>query len=184
MARPRCQINEISAKRIRMLMKDYGLNGKQFAQKAGLSEQTVSKIINGRSPLTIQTAKIIANVFYVNYEWLLGSREDRSIDETKYNMIRNRIESDKSTIELIRTLGYEVLAKGNGYYDVEYTPYRGNTLIYYESFHRSTGETIHIIDPQKRMKEIPFVDFMKIVLEINRFSRFVLEGLFEDQEEL
>lgn len=85
--------------RLKTYIKELGLTNKEFAEKVGMSPQTVSNIINGRGSLTITTLfkiKEIDPCFNVNY--LLFGESDNEYNNT-INNNNNSIASVRFQVE-------------------------------------------------------------------------------------
>lgn len=79
MSRNKVPIEPIRGKRLKKLIEDQGLTQKEFADKVNLTQQTVSKIINGKANLTEGVAREIVELFpSYGYEYLMGFKFDRT----------------------------------------------------------------------------------------------------------
>lgn len=68
-------VQEAFAERLKMLIKEKGLSVKQFADKVGIADSTISDWIHKkRIPLIIQIPKI-AFFFDVSIDYLLGYKD-------------------------------------------------------------------------------------------------------------
>lgn len=73
MARTAQEINPKSAIRLKQLCKDADISQSKLAELSGLTSNTISKIITGKSPLTHNVALQIVSVFPMyRTEWLEG----------------------------------------------------------------------------------------------------------------
>ena len=69
-------INAVAAERIKKVMARNGLNGITFSKAIGVSQQSVSKMSTGKTPVTLATAKKIHEVFpEYPISWLIGEEE-------------------------------------------------------------------------------------------------------------
>jgi len=57
--------------RIREVMKKKGMNQKDLAEKVGIDQGTLSKIINGKKEITLKTARKLSDAlgFGIDYLW-------------------------------------------------------------------------------------------------------------------
>ena len=99
MARPEIKINAESGKRLKMLLNQTGTTQIELAKKIHMSQQTISKIINGHANLTLDNATRIAAAFpdKCTKFWLLG---DLPIEMQTINDVRTE------TANMIK-LGYK-----------------------------------------------------------------------------
>ena len=73
MSKRKTEINPIRAKRVKYIYDDQGLTQAQFAERIGMSQQNVSKIVNMKIPLTDTIAQVIINEFpQYRLAWLWG----------------------------------------------------------------------------------------------------------------
>ena len=88
MARKKVQVKAIRGKRLNELLERKKISQKDFAEKIYISQQTISKIINGHSRLTDDVANVIIRTFPdVRKSYLMGdddfglTQEDVNIHE-------------------------------------------------------------------------------------------------------
>ena len=75
MARKPVKINPIRGKRLKLLIEEQGITQSELKDRIFISQQTISKIINGKANLTETTARIIADAFpgsEYTFEKLMG----------------------------------------------------------------------------------------------------------------
>ena len=73
MPRPKVKINPICGKRLKEICDEQNISQSMLSEMIHISQQTISKMINGKSSLTDQTARIIVDCFTeYRMEWLLG----------------------------------------------------------------------------------------------------------------
>lgn len=86
MGRPCKEINPEPGKRLRILCDECGVSQKSLAECVYISEQTISKIVNGKANLTRETAeKVIEKFPKYNLEWLLAFSDEKTKAETLSN---------------------------------------------------------------------------------------------------
>lgn len=86
MPKSKTEINPKSIERVKQVIKESGMTQKEFAKKVLFYEQqTLSKIVNGKAPLTRESAARIAAYFEdINDAWLLGESDIKSKDISSF----------------------------------------------------------------------------------------------------
>lgn len=109
MPRIKQEINPKSRKNLKQLCDELHITQKQLAEASGISENTLSKIATGRSPLTRQVAEEIIKVCHTyRIEWLLG------FDDVPHENVMLNIPSLETAkrclavVKLLCTLGVSV----------------------------------------------------------------------------
>lgn len=73
MARKKVEINPIRGERLKELLKELNIKQNELAKRIHISQQTISKIIQGKANLTEDTAKAIAKEFPAySFDYLMG----------------------------------------------------------------------------------------------------------------
>ena len=94
MARTAQEINPKSADNLKRLCNDMGINQTKLAELTGLTTNTISKIVTGKSPLTHNVATIIVEAFPMyRTEWLEGLDDDPTV--TGSTFIRSAVRANK-----------------------------------------------------------------------------------------
>lgn len=77
MPKSKTEINPVSIERVKQVINESGMTQKDFAKKVLFYEQqTLSKIVNGKAPLTRESAARIAQYFEdINAAWLMGESD-------------------------------------------------------------------------------------------------------------
>lgn len=92
---------------VKDLIEEYGLTQKEFANRSNLTEKNVSEIVNGKAPVTPETARKLANISGMSFQsW---TNLQSSYDEKK-----KEIESEKeldAQKELLSLINYNKLAE-------------------------------------------------------------------------
>lgn len=77
MSRRATAVNPQSAIRLKQLYDEYNMSQAEFSKKTGISQNTLSRICNGKHPLTQSIAQVIVDAFpEINLEWLMCIGED------------------------------------------------------------------------------------------------------------
>ena len=110
MPRPKVKINPKCGKNLKKLCDDERISQAELAEIIFVSQQTISKIINGRASLTEQTARAITEKFpKYRMEWLLGYDSFETIDDYISSIFSGQTEI-QSIIERLMVLhGYRVI---------------------------------------------------------------------------
>lgn len=83
MARKPVEIKAIRGKRLKALLEEQGIKQAELSQKIHLSQQTISKIINGGANLTEDTARAIIYAFPgYSYDYLMGFDQEPNLYES------------------------------------------------------------------------------------------------------
>lgn len=83
--------------RIKLLRKTLGLNQKDFGDKLGITDASVSRIEKGERNPSEQTIKSICREFNVNYAWLLEGKGEMfsALPETLLDEVAEEYELDE-----------------------------------------------------------------------------------------
>lgn len=85
-------------KRLKVVMRDQGLNGVAMAKLLGITTPTFSKILNGHAPLTEKRArKIMAQFPCYSLSFLLAIDDDSGVEKT-LDSIRIELRKAKSAL--------------------------------------------------------------------------------------
>ena len=75
-------IKEVRITRIKEKMNEHGLNSRELAKKAGISESGVSRILTGEIEPRLKTFIKIADALKCDYVWLMGYDEPQTRFDT------------------------------------------------------------------------------------------------------
>ena len=102
MSRKKENTDPIRVERIKTLIEREGLTKKEFANRISLAPETLSRILNQKSPLTERTAKDIIKAFpEYRIEWLLGY-ERFVISNEKNNEIQEAFAEALEKLDSVR----------------------------------------------------------------------------------
>ena len=109
MPHPRATINPLWAKRLKELCEDNKVSQAKLAERIPISQQTISKIINGKATLTLQTAQRIIELFpSYRIEWLTGADNYKTLDDLIGKRIGTRHEAVCLIESLMKLHGYTI----------------------------------------------------------------------------
>ncbi len=110
MPRKKVDINPKWAENLKRVLKDQGLTQKELASKIYISQQQISKIMNGKAPLTEGTADAIRKAFpRYRKAWLLGFDDHEQFEDLYLDRMSQRITVDHIA-SLIEEVGYHLFA--------------------------------------------------------------------------
>lgn len=104
MPKSKTKINPKCIERVKQIIRESGMTQKEFAKKVLFYEQqTLSKIVNGKAPLTRESAARIAAYFEnINDAWLLGESDIKSKDKYSfYNSIVDAVSKENVAFEAL-----------------------------------------------------------------------------------
>lgn len=111
MPRPKAKINPICGKRLKELCEAEGITQAQLAKQVFLSQQTVSKIVKGRSSMTEETARRVHDKYPAYpFEWLMGYSNFKTTGE----LFASKLSQCQHEGELLM-IGLRAFAQLSGY---------------------------------------------------------------------
>lgn len=82
MARPKKEINPLRAQRLKELMTDENMSQRELSKRLELSQQSISRILNGVASLTESTAeRLILEFPRYRFEWIMGYDDIKTKDD-------------------------------------------------------------------------------------------------------
>jgi len=96
--------NEVTSKRLAKALKDAGLRQRELAQKANITESSVSHYINGRYTPSKEVAEAMAKVLNVSPAWLMGFDVP---EKNKYLAVQQYYYQTNAVEELFRAAGWD-----------------------------------------------------------------------------
>ena len=101
MPRPKAEINVKRCERLKQIIKEQGIKQTELSEETGISQQSISAMVQGKANVTEATAEIMADKFpQYSVAWLLGL--------TDY---KNNAEEFKAAVSQMKHEGY-LLAEG------------------------------------------------------------------------
>ena len=159
--------------KVKQLMKEFHYTQAQLAEKLDCSENHISMIVRGQRNLTIKNAKMIADLFGVRFQWLLGfddcMTDWHKIEQAAQNALENG-DAAHTLMQLAATLlGYTleeaVHTRDSEEGVIQFDP---NEIDYY------------IVKNGVKVLPIHAGDYRRLRNEIVRYMVFLLEGLVHD----
>lgn len=173
MARKKQEINPKCRIRLKQLCDDLNISQKQLASASGVSENTLSKIATGKSPLTQATAaEIIKIVPSYRIEWLMGLDDQPHEVHVLHVPGLEEVVRSSAAMRMLECLGISVgQSNGNG---VFFPASRGFLLRVNEAEIRKGNTTIW---------SGPRHEVESALLEICEFAEFKIGRLCNKAEE-
>ena len=82
MARPKKEVNPVRAQRLAEIITDAGITQTELSKHLGISQQTISRILNGSASLTETTAKLLVHEFPAyRFEWIMGLDDYKTVSD-------------------------------------------------------------------------------------------------------
>lgn len=96
-------------KRLKNCLKRMGKTGIWLAENAFLSQQYISRIINGKAPLSAENVDRFSKLLNVRPEYLLLESDYMTEEDRITAICGNNIEIETACINLIELLGYKII---------------------------------------------------------------------------
>lgn len=153
MPHPKAEINPLWGIRLKEICEQCDIRQAELAKRIFISQQTISKIINGKATLTLQTAQRIIDLYpQYRIEWLTGRDDYKTYNDVfnalfdkhnaKYGM---QIMALKSLAEL---RGFEIIPDSSGAVLVPSGGYEDIYIVRHErkQFYASYSEIVEWVD--------------------------------------
>lgn len=187
MAKIKQEINPKCAERLKELCKRFNTTQTAISEKAYISQNTLSKIAQGKAPMTYTVASAIASVFpsagafpSVSVEWLMGTDDYMNYVEEGVCLISSvagaATDRSKAIRTLIRLAGYEV---GN----IDDTP-NSSKEKKIESVRYYLEHGIPIRKNGQIITHIPVEKFRLIELDIQELAELRIKSYLREVEEI
>lgn len=181
MAKIKQEINPKCAERLKELCKRFNTTQTAISEKAYISQNTLSKIAQGKAPMTYTVASAIASVFpSVSVEWLMGTDDYMNYVEEGVCLISSvagaATDCSKAIRTLIRLAGYEV---GN----IDDTP-NSSKEKKIESMRYYLKHGIPIRKNGQIITHIPVEKFRLIELDIQELAELRIKSYLREVEEI
>lgn len=113
MAKRKQEINPKCGENLKRLYERYGITQAQLSEKTGISQNTLSRIINGKAALSYNIATQIADYYPdIKISWLMGETEFQTEMEEKLFPVVKRLISkkkmEKSVLALLKVWGISI----------------------------------------------------------------------------
>lgn len=180
MAKIKQEINPKSAERLKELCKRFNTTQTAISEKAYISQNTLSKIAQGKAPMTYTVASAIASNFpSVSVEWLMGNDDYMNFVEEGISLISTVATESKERGKAVRTLirlaGYEI---GN----IDDTP-NSSKEKKIESIKYYLEHGIPIRKNEQIIAHIPAEKFRLIELDIQELAELRIKSYLREVEE-
>lgn len=113
MSRPKSEINPVPGQRLKTILDEQGMSQSELSRQIHLSQQTISRMIQGTASVTPQTAgQVIALFPQYRESWLMGYDDQKTGSDSLNAFFQNvNAESDKLWNMLLSAAtleGYEI----------------------------------------------------------------------------
>lgn len=186
MAKIKQEINPKCAERLKELCKRFNTTQTAISEAAYISQNTLSKIAQGKAPMTYTVASAIASIFpsvgtfpSVSVEWLMGNDDYMNFVEEGVSHISTVAKESKDRGKAVRTLirlaGYEI---GN----IDDTP-NSSKEKKIESMKYYLEHGIPIRKSEQIIAHIPVEKFRLIELDIQELAELRIKSYLREVEE-
>ncbi|MCT4663361.1 MAG: helix-turn-helix domain-containing protein [Tissierellales bacterium] len=86
--------------RIRPLRQEFGMTQEELGKKIGQTKSNISKYETGSLEPSIQTLNLLADIFNVSVDYLLGRSDERKPDESDYEIVTQAFHLSEDVSEL------------------------------------------------------------------------------------
>lgn len=184
------EINPECGKRLKEAIKYAKITQTTLAEDVYMTQQTISKIINGKAPLTLDNAQRFANRLGVRWQYLVCQDGFMTNAHRHKEVISLTVDIKEACFALVSALGYEIISteqQPDGSLAPMHRPYKDirirtdATEEEILSFARVTTpvRNYHIKSPDGRIGNIEGDDFTKLWQDIEDYVRFKCESHFK-----
>lgn len=109
MPHPKAEINPLWGIRLKEICDECDIRQADLAKRIFISQQTISKIINGKATLTLQTAQRIIDLYpQYRIEWLTGRDDYKTLDDLIGKRVHARHEAADLIERVMNLHGYTI----------------------------------------------------------------------------
>ena len=166
MSRKPLIINPKSAERLKQFYIDENITQMELSERILVSQNTLSKIANGKAPMSPAIAQEIRKKFpHINVDWLLGESDFKTIEERIEWNIDFAFSKGKCLDELMKQLATS----------------RWCSLV--KSKDESTGESVYaVVEKDMVIALISFEDYLRTRREIANYAAYLFDNLLARQK--
>ena len=166
MSRKPLIINPKCADRLKQFYKDEDISQMELSERILVSQNTLSKIANGKAPMSPAIAQEIRKKFpHINVDWLLGESDFKTIDERIEWNLDFAFSKAKCLDELMKQLAIS----------------RWCSLV--KSKDESTGESVYaVVEKDMVVAQISFEDYLRTRREIANYAAYLFDNLLARQK--
>ena len=168
MAKIKQEVNPKSANRLKQLYAEQNITQTWLSEKTGISQNTLSRIANGKAPLSHRIASYIVELFPdIRAEWLMGDDDF----QTEMDKLKDSIGNLHNIYGLITQL---IALHGYTFEEVD--------LSNYSDFEKSIyGEiAVDLKNSKGKVHRISHKRWRRIIGEIDRFIEFEFFPFFKE----
>lgn len=164
------KINPKSAERLKQLYKERNITQMWLSEQTGISQNTLSRIVNGKAPLSHRVAADIVMLFPdIRTEWLMG--EDDFL--TEMDKLKDSLGNLHNTYGLITQL---MALHGYTFREVDLSDCSEFEKVAYGS------HPIDVVNHRGKVCRIGHKEWRAIIGEIDQFVEFKLFSIYRKEE--
>ena len=184
------EIKDNQGLRLKTALKYAQMTQAELSQKSYISQQSISKIVNNKAPLTVENAHAFAQILGVRYQYLLsidGFITEKEKWKTKIDLT---VKIKSECFALVAALGYTIIDMEENEDGTLSSMHRPNKII---SIRDNAPEdeilsiarvspcvrVYKIKSPDGRIAQIEDTEFLRLWQNIEEYARFQCEKQFE-----
>lgn len=150
--------------RFQQVMEHFGLNAGTFAERIGVSQATISHIINGRNkyPSTDVLLRLHDSFPMINLNWIITGEGASGLEEQK----ENSLASDEEACSEADNPSYNDVSSSEGTLATKYRKENSSTPTVNANYGALKQEVVYRDRPQRKITEI------RIFFDDNTFETF------------
>jgi len=107
--RKKSDIKDEQGKRLKAALQHAKMTQAELSEKCYISQQSISKIVNNKAPLTIENAHSFSQVLGVRYQYLLSMDGFMTEADRHRTLIDLTVQIKNECFSLVSALGYTII---------------------------------------------------------------------------
>jgi len=188
--RKKSDIKDEQGKRLKAALQHAKMTQAELSEKCYISQQSISKIVNNKAPLTIENAHSFSQVLGVRYQYLLSMDGFMTEADRHRTLIDLTVQIKNECFSLVSALGYTIIdmeESDDGSRNSMHRPYKcikvrdgaSDDEILRTADVTPCVRIFKIKSPDGRIAQIEQDDYMKMWQNIEDYARFQCEKQFE-----
>ena len=179
MGRKPQEINPIRGERLKLLLKEHGMEQKELSERIHLTKEHISYIVTGKRSLTRDNAKLILRLFpNVRYEWLMGYDDFKTEFDKELHELGQWSNEEETRRKTVKTLAF--LA---GYEIIDLWDYAGNTGRSIEDLLSFQHQGMQIKKDGELLANIPAEKFNLLAIDIQELAELRIKSYLREVAE-